>query len=380
MKYMIPTILLLLALAAGLAVVGIFGERHKPVRIGYAGQLTGPQADLGVQGRNGAQLAVESINAQGGIEGRLFELMPVDDLGTPEGAVRAVRELAELKAAAIVGFMTSNQSLAALPVAEELGIVIMSPTTSSSKLSGKKDFFFRVQPAVTSPAYALATYARRNLGLDSVSAVYDRDNKSYTESFLQAFRERYEQLGGHMPVAEAFSAKNINNYPRLLYEVMRSDPQGLLIIASAYDTAIIAQTYQRGDWSAPLFFSTWSYTEKLLHMGGHAVDGAYIMCDFNPQNNDPAYVDFHARFEKRFGMQPGFAAAQAYDAVMILAQALKRAGMSPMKLPEALTGIKDFSGVNGEISLDAYGDVVRKSFLVTVRQGRFVLHTPINEQ
>ncbi len=106
----------------GLSISGCAGQ--EVIRVGFSGELTGRNADLGIQGRNGAQLAVETLNANGGVNGQSIELLIRDDLGTHDGAQTADRELIEAKVVAIIGHMTSGQGVAGYPVTEEAGMVI----------------------------------------------------------------------------------------------------------------------------------------------------------------------------------------------------------------------------------------------------------------
>jgi len=110
--------------------------QKEPIRVGFVAELTGRQADLGVQERNAAELAVDKINAAGGVAGRPIELVVRDDRGTSEGAQAADRELIAARVVAIIGHATSGQTIAALPVAEQAGMVLISPSSSTPKLSG----------------------------------------------------------------------------------------------------------------------------------------------------------------------------------------------------------------------------------------------------
>ena len=114
----------------------------KAIRIGFVAQLTGVQAELGVQERNGVQLAMEKINAKGGIGGRPVELVVRDDLGTPEGARAADRDLIEAGVVAIIGHATSGQTMVGLSVTNPARVVMLSPTATTPELSGLDDFFF----------------------------------------------------------------------------------------------------------------------------------------------------------------------------------------------------------------------------------------------
>lgn len=116
----------------------------EPVRMGFVAQLTGIQAELGVQERNGVQMVVEEINAAGGVAGRPIELIVQDDLGTPEGAQAADHELIKAGVVAIIGHATSGQTVAGLAVTNPAHVVMLSPTASTPELSGQDDYFFRI--------------------------------------------------------------------------------------------------------------------------------------------------------------------------------------------------------------------------------------------
>jgi len=120
-----------------------------------------------------------------------------------------------------------------------------------------------------------------------------------------------------------------------------------------------------------LFTSAWSLTEALIHNGGRAVEGILIVADYDDTSQAPALQEFRRLFRERYNREPIFAAAHAYEAMMVLAAALKITGGSSRGLKQALLSIKNFPGLVGEISFDRFGDVQRTEFLVTVRQGAF---------
>jgi branched-chain amino acid transport system substrate-binding protein len=352
----------------------------EPVRVGFAGELTGRNSDLGVQGRNGAQLAVEDINAAGGVAGRSIELVVRDDLGTPEGAQAADRELIDAGVVAIIGHMTSGQSVAALPVIEAAGMVLLSPTTSTPELSGLEDHFFRVNPDNSLEARTLARQVYRERGLDSLSVIYDADNAAYTHTFWAAFAKTYRALGGQVTGEVSFSSSEEPDFASLVGEFQRTGPDGLLIIASPLDTALIAQQTQLGGWQTPLFASGWAQTEALIQNGGQAVEEIEIVMNYDSNSQSPVFLGFQARYQERFSRAPTFAAAQAYEAMLVLAAALEKTGGQAERLPQALLETQNLEGLTGTISLNEYGDVVRTQFLITVQNGQFVTLTALEPE
>jgi ABC-type branched-subunit amino acid transport system substrate-binding protein/CheY-like chemotaxis protein len=241
--------------------------REKEIRIGFAGQLTGVYSDLGVQGRNGAALAVEEINTGGGVAGKRLRLIPEDDGNTPEKARQAVRKLIQQEVTAIVGHMTSGQSLAGLPVAEKAGVVMLSPTTSTPALIGKKDMFFRVQPSTVHTAESLGWFAAENLKLEQVSTVRDLDNDAYTAPFNQHFIRHFEKAGGRIAATCTFSSSDTDNWSQVLACLALDRTQGVLVMASARDMVSMIQAMDESGKDQALLSSGWGATRELLAQG-----------------------------------------------------------------------------------------------------------------
>jgi branched-chain amino acid transport system substrate-binding protein len=180
--------------------------KKEPVRLGFVGGITGRVADLGVAGRNGAMLAIEERNAAGGVNGRQIELVVRDDEQNPETAKRVVTELIRSKVEVIIGPMTSGMAMAVVPLVNASRTIMVSPTVTTSELTGKDDNFLRV---ISSTAEYGAKNARcefERCGHRTVAAIYDLSNRSYTESWFNSFRSTYEGLGGRIVKTVTFTS------------------------------------------------------------------------------------------------------------------------------------------------------------------------------
>ena len=362
-----------LVLLSGISLFFYMGCSGKEaIRVGFVAQLTGVQADLGVQERNGVQLAMEKINAKGGIGGRKVELVVRDDLGTPEGARTADRDLIEAGVVAIIGHATSGQTIAGLSVTNPARVVMLSPTATTPELSGLDDFFFRVSYSLVDRAGALAQRIYQVRNIDRVAAIYDTDNTAYSKAFLKAFREKYQSLGGRLVAGIHFSSKAQPDFAPLGVLLQKSKTDGVLIIASDFDTALIAQRIRLMDWPIPLFTTAWAQTETLLNNGGQAVEGLEIEIVNNLNNPTPDYLDFKTRYQDRFGRVPSFGAVNGYEAATVLAAALKKTGGKAQGLTQALKGIKNFKGLADTFDMNRFGDAIRTFYLATIRDGTYV--------
>lgn len=344
----------------------------KPIDIGFSAQLTGRQAELGVQERNGVMLAVDEINAAGGINGRKINLIVKDDLGTPEGAVAADTELAQQKVVCIVGHATSAQTLAGLPVAQEHGIIMMSPTTSTAALSGVDDNFFRIIQSLVERGRGLAEFVYHEKKQEKLAVIYDTVNKAYVDSFWRVFSEKYQSLGGTIVAEAPFSSSESNtDFDSLIKKQSETGAQALLIIAADTDTALIAQRVRIAGWTVPLYSSAWAQTEILIKNGGKAVEGMVLEQSFPLGSQAEKYVAFKERFRSVYGKDPAFAAAFGYETLMVLAEALEATKGEPQGLKEALQGIKNFPGLIDTLSIDSNGDVIRPYYLGEVKNAVF---------
>lgn len=345
---------------------------RQPIRVGFSGELTGRNAELGVSGRNGAQLAVEEINTKGGVGGRSLELVVRDDLGTPEGAQAADRALIEAGVVAIVGHMTSAPAVAAVPIVDEAGVVLISPTAATWQLTSLDDHFFRVSSDSVKGGVALAVYVSEDRGLSRLSAIYDTDNAAFTETYVSVFEDTFTSLGGQIVDSVPFSSADEPDLSSVLVVLEAGNPEGLLIVASAAETALIAQTTRRVGWEVPLFGTGWAQTETLIRAGGRAVEGLELERLFDPNSQSPAFQDFRVRYEERYGNTPIFAAAQAYEAMMLMVIVLEGTGGEAEGLREALIAVRSFDGLTGTIIMDEFGDARRAHYLLTVRDGEFI--------
>jgi len=364
-KILLPVLLFVLSLPS-------CGSKQA-LRVGFVADLTGPNAALGVDGRDGAILAVEKINADGGVNGQPIELVIRDDLGTPEGAIKADGELINDEGVfVIVGHMTSGTMTASWPHYKDSGVIYLSPTVSTPELAGLDDNFFRLIVVNTFVAEQLASYAVDDLGMGQVVIFYDTDNASYTDTYREGFTRKFTELGGEVITAYNFSSSSSPDFKPLLTELVPAQPDGVFIIASAVDTALIAQQARLLGLDAKLLATNWSLTEDLIQNGGQAVEGIITVVSHDENSTSPLYSDFADRFQNRFGRPPTFAAGYGYEAVTLLADALEKTDGDKDGLADVLLKTQNLPGVFGNISFDEYGDVVRTLYLITVRNGQFV--------
>jgi branched-chain amino acid transport system substrate-binding protein len=366
----------LLALIAILGLLpGCAGQ--SPILVGYAAELTGKRGELGVAGRDGALLAVEEINQNGGINGRWLKLIVKDDMGSPDTARQVDADLVSQGVVAVIGHFTSEQTAAVIESMNRAAVVLLSPTSSSHSFGRQADFFFRVVPCTDFSGKALADHIYNTRGLRRITGVYDENNRAFAQTQWQAIQTEFERLGGDAGQVFTFTSGQ-TDLQVLMKQIQDTKPEAVVIIASAVDLAFMAQYARQQGLAAPFFSSAWAQTDELLQKGGRAVEGLELVAVYNTTNQYPAFAPFVARFEARFRRQPAFAAAYGYEAVLVLAEALRHTGGTAQGLPAALTGINNFQGVQGLITINEFGDVERDTYIAVVKNGAFHTINTVN--
>lgn len=347
-------------------------SRPEPIRIGFLGGLSGSVADLGEAGRNGALLAVEDANRAGGIDGRPLDLLVRDDAQNAESARAATQSLLDARVEVIVGPMTSAMATEVLPLAQQAGVVLLSPSATTTELSGKDDQFLRISSSTDEYAGAQAHQLATQLGIRRMSVLYDMRNRAYSESWLHSFTGAFERLGGKVPTQLAYESRQNFDADMLARELLRSQPECILLIASAVDVAKLAHAIRRLDPRVRLTTSVWGATEELVKLGGSAVEGMSAPQFFDRKSQSPAYLKFRRTYEERFQRPPGFAAVAAYDAASIAVDALRRRD-DKQPLKQALLSLGPFKGLQHPIQFDANGDTRRPVTIAVIVSGQFVV-------
>ncbi len=342
-------------------------KKPEPIRVGLVAGLTGRHYDLGISIRNGATLAVEEVNASGGIGGRRLALLVRDDGQDPAIARAAVESLVREGAVAIVGPATSSMAAEILPIADREKILLVSPTVSSSRFQGLDDFLLMLHPSTARSAQAMSSTV---VGRGHRAAVVFQDvsNEVYTGAWSGEFAADFERRGGKVLKRIRFVSGKVESYAALVKEGLAAGPDVVVIVANALDTASVAQQVRKLS-PVQIVGTEWSFTNDLVRHGGSAVEGALFPVKVNLQDVSPRYARFREAYGARFAKPVDFAAVLAHDAVTVVAEGLRKA---PARegLRAAILGVGRFQGLQGETVLDAAGDSQVRQLVATVREGK----------
>jgi len=343
----------------------------EPINIGFLAGISGRVADLGIGGRNGAMLAIEMTNASGGISGRPLQLIVKDDKQDPTLAKQAFRKLIDKRVEAVIGPMTSSIALSLKPLADKAQMLLLSPTATATVLSKGGDYFMRVVASSSIYASKSAEHNYQIEGMRRTAVIYDKNNLAYTENWLNEYRRVFETLGGKVELVLTFTSSNTVNFTGLIDSIVTAAPDSLLVLANSVDAAAIAQQLRQRNKSIRLSTSEWAATERLIELGGKAVEGTVTPQFFDRNSRTPGYQAFHKAYFQRFGQEPGFAGLTGFDAANVIIDALKKRQPGE-QLRDVILQISQFRGTQSELKFDANGDAKRATFLTTIRDGHYV--------
>jgi branched-chain amino acid transport system substrate-binding protein len=349
------------------------------IRVGFFGALTGPTATFAQSGRNGVQMAVEELNAAGGVlGGKHIELLIEDDRGEASEAASAVSKLITRDhVVALIGEQASSRTIAAAPIAQNYGVPMISPTSTSADVTKKGDYIFRVCFTDPYQGAVLSSFARENLKANTAAQLVDVRN-DYSVGLAQAFRESFEKAGGRI-LAEQNYSEGDSDFSAQLTAIRPLDPDVLVVPGYYTDAGLIARQAKALGIRATLLGGDGWDSPKLTEIGGDTVEGAYFSNHYSVDDPSPAVQQFVAAYRKKYGANPDSIAALSYDAARLLADAIRRAGSTEGKrMRDALAETKDFSGVSGMIKMDADRNPIKPAVELKVEGGRFRFVTAVS--
>lgn len=348
-------------------------RRDTAIKVGYAACLTGRLSELGVSGRNGAEIAVEEVNTSGGINGLPVVLLSKDDKNDTFTAAKVDKELIDNGCVAIIGHFTSGVIKSALSQISDMKGLMISPTISANTLSGKDDNFIRVIASNNYQADLLARAAINRYGTKRISVLYDLGNQSYTEELFQHFKKVYEASGGKIIFVKTFTSGNNTSFETLAKELTSTKADGILSIAAAADNAMLCQQLHKLKKNVKVYAGMWSMTDDLIFNGGKAVEGMVMPGVFERSNNNAAYVKFRKNYISKYHTEPTFSSVYSYEAAKVLFTALRNCkDHDPASIKKNILSKGRFSGLQNNFLIDKFGDSNRDYFLFTILNGEFV--------
>lgn len=341
-----------------------------PVRakIGVISIITGQGAGYGEAITNGIKLARDEVNAKGEVN---IELKIEDSSAKQEQALAAAQKLINSeKVVAILGPTLSNEMKVVGPEANASGVPIMGTSTTAKGITQIGKFVFRNSLPESQAIPASIGKAVKKYNIRKVALFYGNDDV-FTKSGFDTMKEVSEKLKLQILTVQEFQ-KGQADYKAQLTKIASLKPDAVFCSALYEEGGVILSQARKMGLNVPFVGGNGFNSPKVIDIAKDAAEGLIVATPWFADRNDPKVKAFVAKYEKAYGKKPDQFAAQAYDALYIMADALKKAGKADRAgLRDALASTKDFQGVLGTFSFDAERDVVMEPNVLIVKGGKF---------
>lgn len=322
------------------------------IKIGVFLSLSGKNADFGKTTKNGIELAVEEINAAGGIGGKKLVIVDKDTRSKPEEAQTVAKQLAtQDKVAVAIGSVESGQSIKAAPVFQEAGIPMVSPSSTNPDVTKQGDRIFRVCYLDDFQGQACAAFAFKDLGLKKAAIIFAQDD-DYSRGLADFFRTSFKAMGGTIVEDVAFQGE-VSEFKDQVSKIASANPE--VIFAPVYygSIGLIARDFRKQGVKAPLLGGDGWESPQLIQLAGETLEGCYFGYHYDPDDKDPKVQSYLKNYKAKFNTEPNSLSALGYDAVYTVKAAIELGGgASSEQITQGLRKVKDFHGVTGTYSID----------------------------
>ena len=350
---------LIVSLAAGC------GESNT-IKIGTIQSISGPVSSYGIQTRDAIKMAVEEINAEGGVLGKQIELIVEDDEASPDKTTNAFKKLvAKDKVVSVIGALISKCTLAITKEAQAKKIVLLTPTSTNDTVTDAGDYVFMSCYNDSFQGQVGAQFAYETLRAKNAAILYDITN-DYSKGLTTNFKEKFEALGGKVVVSESYSAGD-KDFNAQLTKIKAAKPD-ILFIPDYYNTVslIAKQVRSQGINVTMLGADGW---DEITNNAGDEVLGSYYCNHYSPMSDDPDVQTFVKKYTEKFGITPNALAALGYDATYILMDAIERAGSTNPEQIKAALMETDGKFVTGNIRFNEQRRPIKSAVMLKIVKG-----------
>lgn len=347
------------------------------IKVGGLAPLTGSLAIYGVTTTNGAQLAVEEINKNGGINGKQIEYIVLDTKGDATESVMAYNKLVDTNVAAVIGDITSKPTVAVAEIAAQDNMPMITPTGTQVDITEAGPNVFRV--CFTNPyqGTVLATLAKERFGADTAGILVN-NSSDYSDGIAKAFTEQAEKLGIKITVKEGY-ADGDRDFRAQLTKIAAENPD-VLLIPEYYEQAslIAAQAREVGVKSIFVGSDGWDGIAKTLDSTAYKViENSYFTNHFSMQDESVKIQNFIKAYKETYKEDPSAFSALGYDAVYMVKEAVEKAGSTDKQaVVDALKNI-EYDGITGYLTFDDHNNPVKAVTILKIVNGEYVFDSKI---
>ena len=357
-----------LAFCAVLAVAGS-AFAQETIKIGEFGSLTGDNASFGTSQNNGVQMAVEEINAAGGVLGKKIDLT-VEDNMTKQGETTTIARklISQDHVVAIIGEVASSKTLEAAPIAQAAKIPLIATAATNPKVTQTGDYVFRVCFTDDFQAVVIARFVLEKLKQKNIAFMTDV-KQDYSVGLTNIAKDYLAKNGGNIVKEQSYSSGD-KDFRAQLTDLKSANPDVIIITGYYPEASLIAKQARQFGIKATLVGGDGWDGSSLIPVGGKAIEGAFFSNHFSTEDKSPLVQDFVKKYKQKYNAVPDAFAALGYDATKLLADAIKRAGSTdPDKIRAAIQDTEGFPGVSGKITIGKDRNAVKSAVILTIKDG-----------
>jgi len=329
-------------------------KSENEILIGAVFAMTGPIASYGQESVNGIKMALDEVNKTP-INGKTIKLLVEDNKGEPVESANAVRKLIDInKVDLVLGSVASSNTLASSPIAQAAKVPLLTPASTNEKVTMTGDYIFRTCFTDNFQGVVMAKFAFNTLNKRKAAIIVD-NSSDYSKGLQKVFKEEFGTLGGAVIQDNFTYTQKDTDFRSLLTKVKRANPDVIFLPGYYSEVGLILKQARQMGMDMPILGGDGWDSPKLQELAGpQGIKGNYISSHFSPDDADPKVQKFVKDYMERFNEKPGAMAALGFDAMLVVADAIKRAGSNnAADIQKALATTVAFEGVTGSITIDA---------------------------
>ncbi len=353
----------------------------EPIKIGVNYELSGAVATFGQHTVNGIKLAFKEINDAGGVLGRQIEPIVLDNKSdSAESTSVATKLITSEKVVAHLGAATTGDTLAAVPVATQYKVPLLTTSATNPKVtvddSGKtREYIFRT--CFTDPPQGIvgAEFAYNDLNAKKAAIYYDNTN-DYSKGLAEVFKQEFAKLGGEIVAEEAFSTQDQDFRP-VLTKFKQAGTELVYVPGYYQQVGLIVSQGREIGLDVPFLGADGWDSPKLVEIAGaEALNNTYFTNHYAYSDPSEKVQSFVQAYKAEYGDVPSSFAALGYDAAKLIVDAIRRAGKAePEAIKDALVATKDFDAVTGKLTFDDKHNPIKEIAIIEMTNGEQTLKT-----
>ena len=341
------------------------------IKIGEFGSLTGDNASFGTSQNNGVQMALEEINAAGGVLGKKI-VLTVEDNETKQGETTTIARklISQDHVLAVIGEVASSKSLEAAPICQASKIPQIATAATNPRVTQTGDYIFRVCFTDDFQAVVIARFVLEKLKLNKIAFMTDV-KQDYSVGLTNIAKDYLTKNGATIVKEQSYSSGD-KDFRAQLTDLKAAAPDVIAITGYYPEAALIAKQARQFGIKATLVGGDGWDGSSLIPVGGKAIEGSYFSNHFSVEDTSPLVQTFVQKYKQKYNATPDAFAALGYDAMKLLADAITRAGTpDPEKIRAAIQDTENFPGVSGKITIGKDRNAQKSAVIITIKDGAY---------